>query len=353
MAITLCEFCKIGEIPLGTCYVCEGKSALVDKMLSEIKDKIKKYKTYSLSLRLPREWQIKEEIIWDYRSEYKCIKEKLNRKIKEEIKKIGGPQFDKEGEVRVVFDFKEEKVEIEHNDLFLFGRYFKGKKGLSQTRWVCSSCKGKGCKKCNNKGKLYLSVEEVIGEQFKEKSGAEDYIFHASGREDIDATNSAGRPFVLRLKKAKKRDFRLEFEEREGVKVKDLKTVGREKVEVVTESHFDKAYLAWVEFEEEPHLENIREIIGKEIRQRTPRRVLRRRSDIVRKRKIFDIKIKKREERRVLFYIKAEAGTYIKELISGDGGRTTPSISELCGKAVCTDLEVCEIDDEFLRLLGL
>jgi tRNA pseudouridine synthase 10 len=49
--------------------------------------------------------------------------------------------------------------------------------------------------------------------------------------------------------------------------------------------------------------------------------------------------------------ITAEAGTYIKELVSGDGGRTEPSITGVLGmKALCKKLEVTEIEDGFLDL---
>ena len=49
------------------------------------------------------------------------------------------------------------------------------------------------------------------------------------------------------------------------------------------------------------------------------------------------------------FLIKAEAGTYIKELISSDEKRTTPSFAEVLGfGAKCTKLNVSRIEDGFL-----
>jgi tRNA U54 and U55 pseudouridine synthase Pus10 len=47
--------------------------------------------------------------------------------------------------------------------------------------------------------------------------------------------------------------------------------------------------------------------------------------------------------------VDAEAGTYIKELISGDEGRTKPSISEFLGRPIkCTQLVVSGMKDSFL-----
>jgi tRNA pseudouridine synthase 10 len=45
--------------------------------------------------------------------------------------------------------------------------------------------------------------------------------------------------------------------------------------------------------------------------------------------------------------IEAESGTYIKELISGDDGRTRPSISEMIGvPCKVAELDVIEIKGE-------
>ena len=42
--------------------------------------------------------------------------------------------------------------------------------------------------------------------------------------------------------------------------------------------------------------------------------------------------------------IKTEGGLYIKELISGDNGRSTPSISEILeNPTICKSLDVIEV----------
>jgi tRNA pseudouridine synthase 10 len=88
---------------------------------------------------------------------------------------------------------------------------------------------------------------------------------------------------------------------------------------------------------------------GKTLLQQTPTRVAHRRADLVRHRKIKHIGLVKKSGNEATLMIKAEAGTYIKELISGDGGRTRPSVAEMLRTtAVCKRLEVVEIDDGFL-----
>ena len=45
--------------------------------------------------------------------------------------------------------------------------------------------------------------------------------------------------------------------------------------------------------------------------------------------------------------IKTEGGLYIKELISGDDGRSQPNISEMLGvNAVCEQLDVVEVSEK-------
>lgn len=207
---------------------------------------------------------------------------------------------------------------------------------------------------CDDKGKLYESIEENIGDPIKEMSKCSNYSLHASGREDVDVENLAGRPFVLELKDPKKRE--IDFKEinkimKEGgkVEVKDWKVVGQGWVELVSNSHFDKTYEAEVEVEGKLELEKIMELEGKIIFQNTPKRVIHRRAKKIRKRKIKKLEIVKSNGNLLTIRITAEAGTYIKELIHGDEGRTKPSFSSVLGvKAECKKLKVVRIYDGFL-----
>ena len=80
------------------------------------------------------------------------------------------------------------------------------------------------------------------------------------------------------------------------------------------------------------------------IKQKTPERVMHRRADLLRKRKVKIIKYKLLGLKKLELIIKGTAGLYIKELISGDNGRTKPSVAELLGvKATCKELDVVNI----------
>jgi tRNA pseudouridine synthase 10 len=313
---------------------------------------------FSISTLIPKDWLIREEDVWDVRAG-QSIKDFLNRKLSSALEMATGLPYMNDGDCRAVFDFSTGKTMLERNDLFIFGRYLKLTPGLSQSRWLCSRCNGKGCEDCGGKGKNYESVEEKIGEPLKKAAEADEYVMHASGREDVDATNTAGRPFVLMLRNPKKRKPDLavataEIAANGCVEVTTLRFVRRSFVEVVTESHFDKGYEASVEFGRQLTDDDVAKISGmqgKTLAQQTPRRVIHRRADLVRHRKVKAIEITSTGGNTAVLRITAEAGTYIKEFVSGDDGRTEPSIAGLLKtSAKCTKLVVEKIEDGFLDL---
>jgi tRNA pseudouridine synthase 10 len=340
------------------------------KSISPIVKKAEKllsgYQSFSISTKIPKEWLVDEEKEFDKKMlGASSIKNSLNERIWKKLSEKTGLTYSREGDIRIVFDFRKDMLEIslEKIPIFVFGRYKKLVPGISQSRWKCIDCNGKGCPQCKQKGKHYESVEEKIGDVMKKHFSAKDYTMHASGREDVDATCSAGRAFVMEIKEPEKRDADMkkiakEIEKNKEVEVIDLSIVPRSFEQVVTESHFDKEYLAEVVFEEEitdSQIKKIESLAGIILDQRTPTRVAHRRSDLVRKRKIIELKIEKKtgNRKQVTARIRAEAGTYIKELIHGDNGRTKPSFASILGfGAKCTKLEVSRIDDDFLSTVG-
>ena len=78
---------------------------------------------------------------------------------------------------------------------------------------------------------------------------------------------------------------------------------------------------------------------GIKLAQRTPERVAHRRSDLIRKRTVFEahspfIEVNEDGEREIEFTLRCESGTYVKETVHGDSGRTQPSVAALI-KAKC------------------
>jgi tRNA pseudouridine synthase 10 len=67
------------------------------------------------------------------------------------------------------------------------------------------------------------------------------------------------------------------------------------------------------------------------ITQQTPTRVAHRRADLARMREIVDLEVEEFDGENLTLRVRTESGTYVKEFVHGDGGRTTPSLSELLG----------------------
>jgi tRNA pseudouridine synthase 10 len=80
------------------------------------------------------------------------------------------------------------------------------------------------------------------------------------------------------------------------------------------------------------------------VRQRTPRRVLKRRVNLARVRQVLSVEWRRIDPRTIELALRTSSGLYIKELISGDQDRTRPSVAELLGiPTACAELDVMAI----------
>ena len=107
-----------------------------------------------------------------------------------------------------------------------------------------------------------------------------------------------------------------------------------------------------VELEESVTLEELDKLSSTtniELKQRNPTRVPRR-ADLVRDKLIERIKIEPQNTQDgkaslLKVDLKTSAGTYVKEFVHGDDGRTIPSVATLldCKSAKCLSLDVLEV----------
>ena len=243
--------------------------------------------------------------------------------------------------------------------LFIYGRYRKLERGIPQTHWDCRTCRGAGCERCGFTGKQYPdSVEELIARPIVAALVADGAVLHGSGREDIDARMiGTGRPFILEVAGPRRRTLDIRALERAvnesaagRIEVDLVRPAARPEVETLKSSRSHKKYRILVEVDGALSDEAIESALsalrGVTIRQRTPSRVAHRRADKVRDRTVLDIRYLGREGAGVLVEVLGEAGLYIKELISGDGGRTRPSFAEGIGlPARVTRLDVVLVED--------
>ena len=161
------------------------------------------------------------------------------------------------------------------------------------------------------------------------------------GREDIDAAMLGnGRPFVLELRMPKNRNLDLQkigkkvnTENKERVQASELKFVPRSRVAELKNTICDKTYRVDVSISDKISIESLKKgaqrLTSTVIEQRTPTRVSHRRADLIRPRLVNSVELVSFADGMAELVIRAQHGTYIRELVSGDGGRTVPSLSSL------------------------
>ncbi|MBN2042181.1 MAG: tRNA pseudouridine(54/55) synthase Pus10 [Candidatus Aenigmarchaeota archaeon] len=322
----------------GRCCVCGDLFSYMEKYAKESEKKMKIYEfdTFVVGSKMSDSLVMKEESLWERvgikGSEH--LRSEVNRELGKLIESMTGKQADeKNPNVTVLLDLQKKRVEIKSNPLYVYGKYNKLIRGIPQTKW----------------SKYKVSVEDIIAKPFMKFSGANGHSMHACGREDIDARCLGWRPFVLELENPAKRKpdlskMRKEINRAGKVKVKDMKFSNRKEVVAVKTMQPDKVYSVVVKFENPVEaMERIKKAIGT-IKQRTPKRVLHRRANKLRNKKVKSIKWTKINKSKYKIVIHTEAGAYIKEFVSGDDGRTKPSISEILkNRAVVESLDVIKI----------
>ena len=288
------------------------------------------------------------------------FKSELNREVGKRLSARTGKDVDlKSPDVVVHLNLKDGEVDLQVASLFIRGRYRKLVRGIPQTRWPCRECRGRGCPRCGGTGRMYQeSVDELIRPAVMEAAEAEDTVFHGAGREDIDARMlGTGRPFIVEAVRPRARSIDLAALRQEinrhaqgKVEVLELLHARAAEVERLKKATFVKTYSALVSFgsvvTEEKLKSVLKELVGF-VDQRTPTRVTHRRADLQRVRRVYTADLAEISGNLARVTIKGDSGLYIKELISGDGGRTRPSLAEALGvDAVVAELDVIDVGGE-------
>lgn len=254
-------------------------------------------------------------------------------------------------------------ADVRFAPLLVAGRYRKLARGIAQTVFHCRKCRGRpgGCDACGGTGLLVAeSVEEFVRPAIQRAVEGTRSAFHGAGREDVDVRMLGnGRPFVVSVESPVRRSIdpdavarAVETASGGRVVVEGLRVVHRAEMKRVTTEHGRKTYRATVETSAEAGFpadaaERVRALVGAVLSQRTPHRVDARRADLVRKRTVLEAAVEESGPRRLVLVLRTDPGTYVKELVTGDEGRTVPSVAGLLGvPCVCTELDVLAVGDD-------
>nr|CDJ89251.1 Hypothetical protein CBG20788 [Haemonchus contortus] len=245
---------------------------------------------------------------------------------------------------------------LERDPIFIAGRYCKYSRTLPQSPW---SVEEKSAPREPGN-----SVSEKVCDSMKNKFGASEARFIASGREDMDVRMLGdGRPFAVELRNCRftnplkgtdyeetLRNLEREINKQKDICVKYLTRVAREEAESLSvgEEEKRKHYVAYCYSTlplSDEMLTNATKQAPIQVMQKTPIRVLKRRALLDRPRTVYSMDILRIDSHHFLLRLVTQAGTYVKEFVHGDFGRTRPSMAELLG-VFKGEVDILDLDVE-------
>ncbi len=333
-----------------SCWVCEGVCGRFEEYARRCVEQAEgtEFRTYQVGTRLPPLIEENERLLRADAGLDADAGEQLNSELNREVgRRVGdmtGTAVDFERpDVQFTIDLAADEVTIRRHSVAIYGRYRKLERHISQTDWE----------------KYDRSVESYIAPAMTTVHRGTEGVFHGAGREDVDATMvGTGRPFVLEVKQPRRRRIDLPEIEQQinsdadgAVEVEELQYATHDMIDRVKRHDASKRYRMAIEFGEpvtadafELALERLQ---GETLEQRTPNRVSHRRADRVRERTVYDIEGSRESQTEATVEVHGEGGLYVKELVSGDEGRTEPSLAGLVeAPAVVTALDVLAVEGE-------
>lgn len=240
-------------------------------------------------------------------------------------------------------------IEIINNNIYLKGSYVKFSREIGQSPWEIN-----GVKVCHS------SVQDELKKELIILFSATDVVMHAGGREDRDVRMiGSGRPLVLEIVNPKclksirslnNEDFLNSIESLVNKSTRLVKLIGIEPCE--------KGWLSEIKMYEDTKIKNYRCVVyckrqvkeedlvllnsikDLEIIQKTPIRVSHRRTLMDRKKMILYLKAERINENFFILDVASSAGTYIKEFVHSDLGRTCPSVVSMLN----ADCDILQLD---------
>lgn len=202
------------------------------------------------------------------------------------------------------------------------------------------------------------SMEQIIHRILKKTIPHESHVMVSCGREDMNVLMlGGGRPIVFELKVPQIRTVTQAMlnsvlqevnNSTKDVQITDLKVVDEDYFSrIKREVEFkDKSYRCVVWTENVVTQEELDKLNHDKfyLKQWTPVRVLHRRPNLERTRYVEGLRAEVVKPNWVVVYLRTQAGTYIKEFIHGDRGRTVPSLGTLLEcRTLITQLDVTEV----------
>jgi tRNA pseudouridine synthase 10 len=245
------------------------------------------------------------------------------------------------------------RIHVEHAPIFVRGHYCKFDRELSQTPWIVDGVR-----------LAETSIQEEIEKTVLPHYGVNAVArFHSSGREDRDVRMlGRGREFFLEILQITQRPrehaaYKAMQDQVnricEGkVTIRGLHLSQKKQFDVMNKGIADKrktyrciCHSSRVLKEGELKAKLDQANVPIKLAQKTPIRVLHRRVVMTRTRNIYNISTLQLNNHWFIMDLETQSGTYVKEFVHGDRGRTTPNVAMLLGD---TNAKILQLDVQSL-----
>ena len=222
---------KPKKLLVNKCYICKDVFDTLDSTLISICEKINTldFKTFNLGLILKNSYLERDDYL---KSKFKIkgvenIKFSISNELSKKIsKRTKSRRNTEKPDIFLQINLKDDSCTINSKPIFVYGRYNKKIRKISQKLKSCKSCNGLGCHNCNFSGVENIeSVESKISYFFKEKFDANRVQINWIGGEDQSSlVLGNGRPFFAKITNPKKRNRLLrKFSDLDAVSLSELR----------------------------------------------------------------------------------------------------------------------------------
>ena len=197
----------------GKCYICKNIFDSLDSMLFNIYEKssIIDFKTFNLGLTLKPSLLERDDYI---KSKFKIkgienIKFSISMELAKKIsRRTKSKRIMDDPDLFIQANFKDESCTLRTKPIFVYGRYNKKIRKLSQKQALCRRCNGVGCHNCNFKG--LENIESIEGKisnfLIKKFDGNQVKTNWIGGEDQSSLVLGNGRPFFAKILNPKKRN---------------------------------------------------------------------------------------------------------------------------------------------------
>ncbi|MCP8318963.1 MAG: tRNA pseudouridine(54/55) synthase Pus10 [Candidatus Methylarchaceae archaeon HK01B] len=345
---------EVGVVRKEGCFICQGIMQSLNDFSVKTVEKLRDYEfdDFLMGATLPREVIERED---ELRAKFKLRGgESIKREITSEIGKAVASKTGKKvnfrkPDVTILMNFISGEVNITSKPVFVYGRYLKKVRGLSQKRRKCRECRGRGCKICGYTGFMKEeSVEQILAQRLIEHFKGKRAKFTWIGGESIESVVlGSGRPFYAEISEPKLRhlDESRILKDQKGVILKEIRVADKKPKD---KPSFIVTVSAHVRFEEDVDEGKLYAL--KKALQNTEVEVRSLKKKVFTK-KVYDFHVERMDDREAKIHFRCDGGLNIRRFIgvSNSGKRDTmeitPNVSEILGiDLVCDVFDILDLE---------